>query len=214
MPPRPSVETSWYRVPDRSGTAIKPCKRSRARSEITRRSQSARFVLELFVGCALLAENLQDDAAKLAARCRKLVGHVGHADGELARQHRVRRPRRLVVPKVVALEDRESTRVSARLARDAETVDREPEEAAKPFAVEERIELLNGVAGVLALKLRLRLCEVEGNEFDRAASFQPAAFLSDLCDEAIETGTQIRPESAPRRIEAREVRLLVRAQEE
>jgi len=67
---------------------------------------------------------------------------------------------------------------------------------------------------VLALQLALRCLDIERHELDAAAAFQPAALLPHVGREAIEAGPQIRTEPGLRGIEAREERLLVRAQKE
>ena len=162
----------------------------------------ARFVLELLVSRALLAEHGHPEAVKVASRGGKIVGHVRDAHFQLARQGRVGGPHRFLVCKIVAVEDGEPHRASARRALDAEAVDGEREEASKPLAMEERVELLNS-AGVLALKLALRGSEIERHELDAAASFQPAALLPDVGDEPVEARPEVRAEPRPRGIEAR-----------
>jgi len=80
--------------------------------------------------------------------------------------------------------------------------------------MEERVELLNGIAGLLALKLALGGGEIERHELDAAASFHSAVLLPHVGDEPIEARPQIGAEPRPAGIEAREIGLLVRSQKE
>jgi len=124
----------------------------------------------------------------------------------------ISRARGLLTCEVVRLEQREPLGAPSRRAGLTQAGGSCREQAAQPLAVEVGVEVVDRVRRLMP-QLALRFVEIERDQRDAAAALETRVGLAGVGDEAVETGSQIRPEARLRRVERGEEVLFERPQE-